>query len=185
MNSRKSRSLAELARWKATDLREFLLYTGPIVLKNVLPKRLYENFLLFHVAVKLLVAQHFCQEFNDYAKQLLVLFVKEGRAIYGGKFLSYNVHNLIHLADDVSHFGNLNSFRAFDFENYLREIKHLFRKYNQALAQIIRRLDEIRLNLVPEINCAVSPFVLKKKHTGGPMINGCRGVQFKFLQCHP
>ena len=57
-------------------------------------------------------------------------------------------------------------------------------KHNQPLAQIIRRLDEIRLNLVPEINCAVSPFVLKKKHTQGPMINGCRGVQFKFLQCH-
>ncbi len=70
--SRKSRSLSELARWKATELREFLLYTGPIVLKNVLPKRLFEHFLLFHVAVKLLVAQHFCQEFNDYAKQLII-----------------------------------------------------------------------------------------------------------------
>ena len=182
--SRKSRSLAELARWKATELREFLLYTGSIVLKNVLPKRLYEHFLLFHVAVKLLVAQNFCQEFNDYAKQLLVLFVTEARAIYGEKFLSYNVHNLIHLADDVRHFGNLDSFSAFAFENYLQEIKHLLRKHNQPLAQIIRRLDEIRLNLVPEINCAVSPFVLKKKHTQGPMINGCRGVQFKFLQCH-
>lgn len=182
--SRKSRSLAELARWKATELREFLLYTGPIVLKNVLPKRLYEHFLLFHVAVKLLVAQHFCKEFNDYAKQLLVLFVTEAKEIYGKEFLSYNVHNLIHLADDVRHFGNLDSFSAFAFENYLQDIKHLLRKHNQPLAQVIRRLDEIQLNLVPRINCAVSPFVLKKKHTQGPMINGCRGVQFKFLQCH-
>ncbi len=108
----------------------------------------------------------------------------EAREIYGKEFLSYNVHNLIHLPDDVRYFGNLDSFSAFAFENYLQEIKHLLRKHNQPLAQVIRILDEIQLNLVPGINCAVSPFVLKKKHTQGPMMNGCRGVQFKFLQCH-
>lgn len=182
--SRKSRSLAELARWKATELREFLLYTGPIVLKNVVPKRLYDHYLILHVAIKLLVAQHFCQEFNDYAKQLLVLLLTEARAIYGKEFLSYNVHNLIHLPVDVRHFGNLDSFSAFPFENYLHEIRNLLRKHNQTLAQIIRRLDALQLNLGPGINCGVSPFVLEKKHTQGPMIKGCRGVQFKFLQYH-
>jgi hypothetical protein len=96
----------------------------------VLPKRLYEHLLLFHVAVKLLVAQHFCQEFSDYAKHLLVLFVTEARAIYGEEFLNYNVHNLIHLPDYARHFGNLDSFSAFAFENDLQEIKHLLRKHN-------------------------------------------------------
>nr|CAH0112032.1 unnamed protein product [Daphnia galeata] len=76
----------------------------------------YMHLCCLGVMLKLLVAQNFCQEFNDYAKQLLVLFVTEARAIYGEKFLSYNVHNLIHLADDVRHFGNLDSFSAFAFE---------------------------------------------------------------------
>jgi len=34
--NRKSRSLLDSKRWKATEYRTFLLYTGPIVLRSVL-----------------------------------------------------------------------------------------------------------------------------------------------------
>lgn len=52
---RKGRAIAELDRWKATELRLFLLYTGPVVLQNILSPALYSNFLVLHCAMSLLV----------------------------------------------------------------------------------------------------------------------------------
>ena len=35
----------------------------------------------------------------------------------------YNVHGLIHIAEDVKRFGPLDSYSAFPFENYLGHLK--------------------------------------------------------------
>ena len=125
--ARKPRPLSELKRWKATELRQFLMFTGPVVLKDILPSRTFEHFMLLHVALKILSTDELCnvERFNQYANQLLLAFVKEAREIYGDKFSSYNVHNLVHLAADVQKFGPLDSFSAFPFENHLFVLKNL------------------------------------------------------------
>lgn len=75
--SRKPRSLAELARWNATELRQFLFYTGPAILKNIFKgtkplEDFYDHFMLLHTAIKILSASHLCQEteYNKYAKSV-------------------------------------------------------------------------------------------------------------------
>ncbi|KAL0151586.1 hypothetical protein M9458_053103 [Cirrhinus mrigala] len=45
--ARRPRALADRCRWKATELRQFLLYTGPVVLNDVLQPQIYDNFMLF------------------------------------------------------------------------------------------------------------------------------------------
>ena len=42
--ARQTRRLQELDRWKATEFRQFLLYTGPVVLKGIVSKELFEHF---------------------------------------------------------------------------------------------------------------------------------------------
>lgn len=86
----------------------------------------------------------FCQEHSDYAHSLLVLFVELSKNLYGCDFLVYNVHGLVHLADDVKRYGSLDSFSAFPFENELKSLKRLVRKAGNPLAQCIRRLNEQR-----------------------------------------
>ena len=44
--SRKPRSLVEVKRWKATEFRCFLLYTGPVILASKLSETMYKFFLL-------------------------------------------------------------------------------------------------------------------------------------------
>lgn len=41
--ARQARKLKELKRWKATEFRQFLLCTGPVVLKNVLSEEQYQR----------------------------------------------------------------------------------------------------------------------------------------------
>lgn len=100
-----------------------------------------------HLAIKILVNPDLCLKDNDYAKALLKCFVRNCKLIYGNTFMSYNVHCLIHLADDVKYHGlPLDMMSCFTFENYLRIFLKLVRKHEKPLLQIVRRLQEIFTN---------------------------------------
>lgn len=73
--ARKPRGLSETLRWKATELRQFLLYTGPLTLRNVLLPSVYHNFMLLSVAIFILASPSMSATFHDFAHHLLVSFV--------------------------------------------------------------------------------------------------------------
>jgi len=74
--NRKTRTLFECKRWKATEFRTFLLYTGPVVLKSILNYNKYINFLILHVAVTILSNSKYMNCYLDYVKSLLKYFVE-------------------------------------------------------------------------------------------------------------
>lgn len=117
--SRKCRSLAEMDRWKVTEFRLFLLFTGIVVLKGHISQDQYKHFLLFFVSIFCLVSPELLATHTDYAGQLLNLFVQQARRLYGIDFMVYNVHALSHLAANVKPFGPSDSYSAFPFENFL------------------------------------------------------------------
>lgn len=76
--ARKSRSLDDLDRWKATEFRLFLLYTGMVVLKDIIPRHLYEHFMCFSLAIRILCGKSHHSPLNiDYARELLLYFVRK------------------------------------------------------------------------------------------------------------
>ncbi|KAG5869517.1 hypothetical protein JTB14_024561 [Gonioctena quinquepunctata] len=81
-------------------------------------------------------------EYNEYAGALLKLFVKNSMNIYGKEFCIYNVHSVIHLADEAELFGSLNEVNCFPFENYLSFLKRMLRKSNNSLQQVVNRVSE-------------------------------------------
>lgn len=140
---RKPRSIQDFKQWKAVEFRNFLLYTGPIVLKYSLTKNLYNHVLMLHVATTILVRPHLYKtEFINYLEALLKNVVLSFEILYGKKYISHNVHNLLHLCSDVRIYGPLDNFSAFPFENYLMAIKKLLRKNEKPLQQLMKRYSE-------------------------------------------
>lgn len=99
--ARKPRGLYDVDKWKATEFRQFLLYTGIVIMKLILSPMLYNHFLCLSVAIRILINPYLCVKFNTYANSLLLWFVSHYGEFYDEKYFSYNVHNILHLANDV------------------------------------------------------------------------------------
>lgn len=168
--NRKPRSLEEISYWKATEFRTFLIYLGPLVLKDVLDVAVYENFLAFHFSISVLISEKHLQKFSlSCIKSIINIFITHSKSLYGLEFLIYNVHLVSHICDDVKLFGKLDNFSAFPFENYLGELKSLIKAPTNPLQQIHRRLMEKNLF----VSIPVSPVKhlnLIMEQSSGPLI---------------
>nr|CAH8848041.1 unnamed protein product [Trichobilharzia regenti] len=120
---RKCRSLDDVSQWKATKCRLFLLYLGPVLLRNTLPCHLYANFRRLSLAVYLLSSTKYSRLFLDAARTDLSNFLLQYENCFGNEQIVYNIHSLKHIADDVELHGPLEEFSAFPFESYMRKIR--------------------------------------------------------------
>ncbi|CAH0560560.1 unnamed protein product [Brassicogethes aeneus] len=131
----------ELPRWKATELRTFLLYVGPIILKKYIDLAIYEHFMLLHCAINILISETALVKLGvDFAETLLNTFV------------------------------NHSSFYAFPYENFLNKIKNLVKSTNHPLTEIHNRLIE-SYNVLSTEERNSDKWDLKFPHNLGPLIN--------------
>lgn len=170
---RRFRPICYLKFYKATELRTFLLYTGPVVLLGLLTDNAYDNFISLHIAIRILCSPSKCIKFNTYAKNLLLYFVETFASNYDEYLVSHNIHNVIHLPDDVLQFGNLDNFSAFPQENYMQLLKKIVQSGSLPLQQLSHRLAEralmkTRSTSVDQQNQVVT---CSYQHTQGPRLN--------------
>lgn len=136
------RSLKCMSFWKALEFRTFLLYLGPVILKDHLPREAYVNFLYLFCAVRICSSERY-RKYFDKADMILRDFIEQYIDLYGAHSVNSNVHNLCHLVDDVKRFGVLPKTSAYPFENMLYCIKNLLRHGKNPLAQAANRLSEL------------------------------------------
>ena len=167
---RRPRSFFEIKQWKATELRQFLLYSGPVILCGKIPQEVYHNFLLLSVSMRMLLSPALCANYLDYVQELLETFVKNFGSIYGQNMLIYNIHNLVHLVQDAKRYGPLDNISAFPFESFLGKLKKLVRGSNYPLSQLVRRLGEkqrVKVKLHQDEEDTMARF--KRQHISGPL----------------
>jgi len=180
--SRKPRSLIEVARWKATEFRSFLLYIGPVILKNIVSDDCLKNFMALNIAMIILLSPD-CRSFIQYADDLLNYFVETFEQIYGQYLVSSNVHGLIHLVDDYKQYGPLDNCSAFPFENYMKVLKSMLRQPNKPLEQVVMRYNEngnFSLNKNETVPSGDNGLLLGP-HTDGPLLSDSVNPQFTSL----
>ena len=116
--TRLPRSISEhLKYWKANELRSFLLYYGLPVLYGLLPDEYLENYFYFVRAIYLLLQDTISEAQLAIAEQLIVEFCRGFRELYEERYETLNVHQLLHLADNVRDLGPLYTHSCFSFED--------------------------------------------------------------------
>ena len=177
--NRKPRSLQEIRNWKATEFRSLILYSGPIVLRS-LSEHIYQHFLYLHVAIFILCHRWLCKKFLNEARRFLVEFVQRSSVVYGATFCVYNIHSLIHLADDMEYFDSLDDCSAFPFENYMSTIKRKLRGCHLPLEQFSNRTLEA---MATHAEVVTTKLKLHFRHSDGPIHNDMPNWK-QFKACH-
>lgn len=147
--NRKVRVMQFVKFWKATEFRTILLYYGLIAFKDLLGAQEYIHFLHLCLAIRIYSCRTYVAKpgFMRVAKALLSSYCTNFINIYGGNAVVSNIHNIIHISDDVERFGSLNDTSTYPFENFLRDIKLRVKPSNTPMQQITRRLAELFLDI--------------------------------------
>ena len=154
--SRVPRSIENHRKYfKASELRSFLLFYGPAVLYDVLPKPYYEHFLILSEAIFILLQESISEKQLEHAECLLFHFCILFEGYYGLRYQTANIHLLVHLVDDVRLLGPLWTHSCFHFEDKNGFLQKTFHGTQNIQFQIIsavsisKKLPELRRKFLP------------------------------------
>lgn len=137
--SRRPRSLKFFHLFKASELRNLLLYYIPIITENILPQKYIEHIKLLSSSIYTLLKPDISNSELDQVEEKLTHFVREYQRYYGKINMTMNVHSLLHLVDCVRNFGPMWTFSMFTFESYNALLKSFVVAPTDVLHQIMVR----------------------------------------------
>lgn len=112
------RRITDYLHYKASEFYNFILFYSLPTLINYLPDKYFQHWLLFVIALFNLLKKKITIQDIEEAEKLFKLYVKQIEELYSDRELSYNVHQLLHLALSVRRWGPLWATSAFPFENF-------------------------------------------------------------------
>lgn len=111
-----TRSIKERKYWKSKDWQNWILYSSIPVLQLVLQKKHVLHWLQFVEAIHLLSQRIITKTEINHADNLLRKFVADTELLYSKSAMTYNVHQLTHIAETVKDWGPLWAHSGYPFE---------------------------------------------------------------------
>lgn len=136
--SRKPRSISEhLKFWKASELRTWLFYYSIPCIADLLPPVFLYHYCTFVEGIFLLCRSSISASDLEKSEELLRYFVFMFSSLYAEKYLTINIHSLLHLPQTVRELGPLWAFSCFSFEDANGELLQLFHGTQNIDLQIV------------------------------------------------
>ncbi|XP_077498330.1 uncharacterized protein LOC144109415 [Amblyomma americanum] len=138
--SRLPRSLSLRKYWKASEWQQWLLLFSLPCLEGILPRQYFKHFALLVQGIALLLQETVCSADVETSTACLVKFVVDVQFLYGERHMTYNVHQLLHIAKSVVNQGPLWAHSCFTFESNIGHLKELVTSAKGVPLQIVERL---------------------------------------------
>lgn len=150
---RKIRSIDELLHWKASEFKMWYFFYSIPVLQGIMRQDYFEHYLLLVTAITILSTEKITLLMINIAEDFLKKFVRDFEILYGLRFCSINIHQLLHLPDCVKRLGPLWAFSCFEYENINGQLLKLIHgtghidtqitKSHDRYIKMVRLIDEV------------------------------------------
>ena len=138
--TRYPRSLATRRFWKASEWRAFLLFYSLIILPGILPQPYLQHLFLLVFSIYTLLQSSVTSAELDAAERALRKFVSEVRTLYGLEYMSFNVHQLLHLPQSVRNWGPIWGISTFPFKGNGGRLLRMFSGTQHVSLQVCKSL---------------------------------------------
>ncbi|KAJ3639145.1 hypothetical protein Zmor_004016 [Zophobas morio] len=129
-----------VAKWKAVEWKNWLLYYAVPCLSGILDHRYVEHLSHLVVAVYLMLQETISSDDLLAAEAHITAFITAVTPLYGEKAMTFNMHSLLHLAESVRKTGPLWSTSAFPFESEIYTVKQQIKGPVSVAVQIAKNM---------------------------------------------
>ena len=146
--NRRLRTTAEVRDYKYTELRQFLLYSGKLLLLDITSSHeIYAHFLMYSIACCLMVDEEKAVAYYGVHRAMMKRVVAGFSDLYSESIMTYNVHVQQHLPEMAAIHGGLDVVSAYPFENHLGMIKRYVTSSHNPLISIIKGVERRKANM--------------------------------------
>ena len=139
---RLTRSLKDRKDWKAREWENWVLYYSiPLLTPVVKNKKIMHHWSLFVRALHICLKADITYAELNVANELFNQFVFEAETLYSMTAMTYNVHQMLHIAKSVYDWGPLWAHSAFAFETANRDVLSAIKSAKGVILQIVRHIN--------------------------------------------